>query len=1026
MKKKILFGLMAMLLPLATWAADELTVTVTGTGEGGAIVYAGDNTQGNLKVTVMDKADKKPLDVTEYSIYYTRQGSESDVTVRNVGNYVAHVQDLRTGKRAQTGTANFEVTKKMLGKLTVAEKVSREYGAGDQVVLNSLVTGAEGLEPGTSSAAELANFLKCLEVGRSSDSSTDTIVGSGYRVTVREMAKHTSNYGYDPAGYSTVNVPLEITAKKITINLGKKPYDGTTTTAEALASAYDFTKVLVGSDVVTLKLTPTVATKEIKNADTYKFTAKLDGTDAKNYVLTTSEVSYQIEKLTLKISQKTGEVLSENYAGKRDSIEVTNKFDFNGLLSAPTAETKESLKLSLYAAVNGGNVGKNYDINLYQDKNKVTTLTNYNVKYVDSKDKDTKYTYEITQKEFGNGAGFRILWDEKWLTYQGGGFDIPDSLITITYNNTDTLRYGIDYKLEVIDSVMPLNAGSTFRVKATAESGNFKGTMNSNVMTVKKADLTITAKEDAVLWKFYDGKAMQDDVTNQFKYDGFVAEEDTTTINLKMKKEFYDANVGTYKVKVFNGSKLVTEAPFTNYNIIYDPEAIFTIKNKEVTYHIEGDTVMYRGDYTYPTTMTIAYKVVVDGLEEYTFETEPTVVLADTTLTSVTNVGSYDLTVSNQKDVKLKNFALTYDSSSNKPFVIAPADVHIQAPVLEPLEFGDTLTVKQLEDLVKDYKQTKFTNYIEEIPYDNDRLAVRRMIELQLSDSAKTYKSGTYEVGLMIVEKDTATLSDADKLLRGNFNILPIHSPLTIKGLGNLVLDGNVDTLSTTLKGYYGATVDSVVVKNLRSIRDKGVLAEQWYTLVLPFNVTVRELSNLFGYAIVNVPNKNNTDPEKILFQLTMQEIPANTLMAFKVDKDMNWEEIADKIVFRNKEIVAPTGEWATDVAGNQFIGVYDKTHLDSENDYFLWPVGTVFHQATGKYATDIYPLSGYFHFETPTNRGMIILDNGDGSTTAIKVVNADVNKTSEGWYTVGGVKLEGEPTQKGVYINNGKKVVIK
>ena len=29
-------------------------------------------------------------------------------------------------------------------------------------------------------------------------------------------------------------------------------------------------------------------------------------------------------------------------------------------------------------------------------------------------------------------------------------------------------------------------------------------------------------------------------------------------------------------------------------------------------------------------------------------------------------------------------------------------------------------------------------------------------------------------------------------------------------------------------------------------------------------------------------------------------------------------------------------------------------------------------------------------------------------------------------WYTVNGVKLNGKPTTKGMYINNGKKVVIK
>ena len=39
-----------------------------------------------------------------------------------------------------------------------------------------------------------------------------------------------------------------------------------------------------------------------------------------------------------------------------------------------------------------------------------------------------------------------------------------------------------------------------------------------------------------------------------------------------------------------------------------------------------------------------------------------------------------------------------------------------------------------------------------------------------------------------------------------------------------------------------------------------------------------------------------------------------------------------------------------------------------------------------------------------------------------------DINPQAvgEGWYTVDGMKLDAAPTQKGVYINNGKKVVVK
>ena len=43
--------------------------------------------------------------------------------------------------------------------------------------------------------------------------------------------------------------------------------------------------------------------------------------------------------------------------------------------------------------------------------------------------------------------------------------------------------------------------------------------------------------------------------------------------------------------------------------------------------------------------------------------------------------------------------------------------------------------------------------------------------------------------------------------------------------------------------------------------------------------------------------------------------------------------------------------------------------------------------------------------------------------------INASMNNQgvkNEGWYTIGGVKLSAEPTQKGLYIHNGNKEVIK
>ena len=55
-------------------------------------------------------------------------------------------------------------------------------------------------------------------------------------------------------------------------------------------------------------------------------------------------------------------------------------------------------------------------------------------------------------------------------------------------------------------------------------------------------------------------------------------------------------------------------------------------------------------------------------------------------------------------------------------------------------------------------------------------------------------------------------------------------------------------------------------------------------------------------------------------------------------------------------------------------------------------------------------------------------MEEADGSTTAIRSINADEinSKNAEGIYNLNGVKLNSVPSQKGVYIQNGKKIVVK
>ena len=66
---------------------------------------------------------------------------------------------------------------------------------------------------------------------------------------------------------------------------------------------------------------------------------------------------------------------------------------------------------------------------------------------------------------------------------------------------------------------------------------------------------------------------------------------------------------------------------------------------------------------------------------------------------------------------------------------------------------------------------------------------------------------------------------------------------------------------------------------------------------------------------------------------------------------------------------------------------------------------------------------------EALPSRMTVRLVNADGDVTAIGTIDTktgEIRFDSEAWYTLDGRRLDSKPAQKGVYINNGKKIIVK
>ena len=274
---------------------------------------------------------------------------------------------------------------------------------------------------------------------------------------------------------------------------------------------------------------------------------------------------------------------------------------------------------------------------------------------------------------------------------------------------------------------------------------------------------------------------------------------------------------------------------------------------------------------------------------------------------------------------------------------------------------------------------------------------------------------------------------------------------LVVAGAGALDLSAvTADKVLGKIQDYDKVKCNVVIPfgNRTRAYKDAGTeygwAAEKWNTLVLPFDITVAELSKTLGYAIVNVIDKERTEVagenSKVYGKLTMKGGNGSdeVLVANKPFMLKTTEPITGNKTFVGVTIKAPQSiEDCTVDAGKgvNFIGTYANKPVSAADNGKIWFMegdetewATIYAGSTSTWT--LVPFEGYVDLNGATGARNIIfiMEELDGSATAIKSVNADKlnGKIAEGMYNMNGMKMNSVPTQKGVYIVNGKKVVIK
>ena len=254
-----------------------------------------------------------------------------------------------------------------------------------------------------------------------------------------------------------------------------------------------------------------------------------------------------------------------------------------------------------------------------------------------------------------------------------------------------------------------------------------------------------------------------------------------------------------------------------------------------------------------------------------------------------------------------------------------------------------------------------------------------------------------------------------------------------------------------TPKGYALWTAnDSEGMRNPKqwTIKAKKTSSADWTTLITVDNTdndklpkadnlrTVFALNNNEAYQYFRFEATRRSNSGQLQFQLAELQFctvqPVETLLPHT--------DIVSPMFPVSEENINTEASAEVNFDGGQFVGTIHPVELpvNDKSNLFLGAANTLYwpNGSNAEPTDDYYHLGAYhayFHIGDASNPNpapvrAFVLNFGDGDhETGIINVSADLkNIKADGWYSLDGRKLNGKPTQRGIYINNGRKVVIK
>ena len=495
-------------------------------------------------------------------------------------------------------------------------------------------------------------------------------------------------------------------------------------------------------------------------------------------------------------------------------------------------------------------------------------------------------------------------------------------------------------------------------------------------------------------------------------------------------KSMLNCDVASIPTQVYTGSAIEPDVT------VKDGETTLTLgTDYEVAYSNNVNagtatvTITGKGNYSGETaaTFTIAKSMTNDGItiaaiadQTYTgsaIEPEVTVTDGETTLTLGT-----DYTIGYSANVNVGTATATiigkgnYSGSREVLFTIAKATPTVTTPTaVENLIYNGSaqaLVNAGNTDFGTLLYSLEGQNYSDDIPTGTDAGTYTVYYKVEGSDNWNAVAAQTIEVTITYFDASLAAIVD------------------------------NSDVISNIITNY-DSKAD--VTLSDRTLYKDG----KWNTLCLPFSLSAAQIAanaNFAGATLMtmDVTEKNGfdaTDGTLYLWFKSATAIEAGVPYLVKWEKAMDYEgneanyDISNP-VFEGVTISNSTAQTVesetTGLETVQMVGTYSPVSViaNDKSILFLGDANTLYYSTVDRQIRSCraYFSVPYIKGNAGAAKARAFVLNFDGEeATGILEVSANYNGvTDEAWYSLDGVRLSGKPTQRGMYINKGKKILVK